>query len=141
MGASSFELAGTFIVSLIILMFYARKCTSARATQWITTQRLTHIIKSIFRGSSFHFVPCVEGPFFLRRYDYERYCNIESHGVYFKEEPIRELHRALERLNFQIVYPNDRDDLLKLIENNARLCGVILTGINIISSCAKKLAK
>ncbi len=46
-------------------------------------------------------------------------------GVYFKEEPIRELHRALERLNFQIVYPNDRDDLLKLIENNARLCGVI----------------
>lgn len=62
-------------------------------------------------------------------------------GVYFKEEPIRELHRALERLNFQIVYPNDRDDLLKLIENNARLCGVILTGINIISSCVKKLAK
>ena len=46
-------------------------------------------------------------------------------GVYFKEEPIRELHRALERLNFQIVYPNDRDDLLKLSENNARLCGVI----------------
>ena len=31
-------------------------------------------------------------------------------GVYFKEEPIRELHRALERLNFQLVYPNDRDD-------------------------------
>ena len=23
-------------------------------------------------------------------------------GVYFKEEPIRELHRALERLNFQL---------------------------------------
>ncbi|HAX5274561.1 TPA: lysine decarboxylase CadA, partial [Escherichia coli] len=46
-------------------------------------------------------------------------------GIYFKEEPIRELHRVLERLNFQIVYPNDRDDLLKLIENNARLCGVI----------------
>ncbi|SJK39260.1 lysine decarboxylase CadA [Shigella sonnei] len=41
-------------------------------------------------------------------------------GVYFKEEPIRELHRALERLNFQIVYPNDRDDLLKLIENNGK---------------------
>ncbi len=46
-------------------------------------------------------------------------------GVYFKEEPIRELHRALERLDFRIVYPNDRDDLLKLIENNSRLCGVI----------------
>ena len=67
-------------------------------------------------------------------------------GVYFKEEPIRELHRALERLNFQIVYPNDRDDLLKLIESQSkitmRVCAALfLTGINIISSCAKKLAK
>ncbi len=101
-GPSSFELAGTFIVSLIILMFYLAKCMSARATQWITTQRLTQLIKSIFRGSSFHFVPCVGRAFFTWRYDYERYCNIESHGGYFKEEPIRELHRALERLNFQL---------------------------------------
>ena len=46
-------------------------------------------------------------------------------GVYFKEEPIRELHSALERLDFRVVYPNDREDLLKLIENNPRLCGVI----------------
>ncbi|MBW7981367.1 lysine decarboxylase CadA [Enterobacillus tribolii] len=46
-------------------------------------------------------------------------------GVYFKEEPIRELHKALEALDFQVVYPNDREDLLKLIDNNARLCGVI----------------
>ena len=45
--------------------------------------------------------------------------------MFTSEEPIRELHRALERLDFRIVYPNDRDDLLKLIENNARLCGVI----------------
>ncbi|XPE66942.1 Orn/Lys/Arg decarboxylase N-terminal domain-containing protein [Shigella flexneri] len=29
-------------------------------------------------------------------------------------------------LDFRIVYPNDREDLLKLIENNARLCGVML---------------
>lgn len=46
-------------------------------------------------------------------------------GVYFKEEPIAELHRALEKQGFRLVYPNDREDLLKLIENNARLCGVI----------------
>lgn len=39
-------------------------------------------------------------------------------GVYFKEEPIRELHSALERTDFRVVYPNDREDLLKLIENN-----------------------
>ena len=50
---------------------------------------------------------------------------INHMGVYFKEEPIRELHRALENLNFRVVYPNDREDLLKLIENNAQLCGVI----------------
>ncbi|WP_114194476.1 lysine decarboxylase [Edaphovirga cremea] len=46
-------------------------------------------------------------------------------GAYFKEEPIRELHKSLEALNFKIVYPQNREDLLKLIENNARLCGVI----------------
>ncbi len=46
-------------------------------------------------------------------------------GVYFKEEPIRELHVALEAQGFRIVYPNDREDLLKLIENNAQVAGVI----------------
>lgn len=46
-------------------------------------------------------------------------------GVYFKDQPIQELHNALEGYGFQIVYPNNRDDLLKLIENNARLCGVV----------------
>ncbi|MCF3720768.1 hypothetical protein L2E24_25185, partial [Salmonella enterica subsp. enterica serovar Weltevreden] len=46
-------------------------------------------------------------------------------GVYIKEEPIRELHRALEGLNFRIVNPNYREDLLKLIENKSRLSGVI----------------
>lgn len=46
-------------------------------------------------------------------------------GVYFKDQPIQELHKALEGYGFQIVYPNNREDLLKLIENNARLCGVV----------------
>ncbi|MDU1952930.1 lysine decarboxylase CadA [Atlantibacter hermannii] len=46
-------------------------------------------------------------------------------GVYFKEAPVAELHKALEKQGFRLVYPNDREDLLKLIENNARLCGVI----------------
>lgn len=39
-------------------------------------------------------------------------------GVYFKEEPIRELHRALEHWT-SVLSANDRDDLLKLIENNS----------------------
>lgn len=46
-------------------------------------------------------------------------------GVYFKEEFICEFYCVFECLNFQIVYLNDCDDLLKLIENNVCLCGVI----------------
>lgn len=46
-------------------------------------------------------------------------------GVYFKEEPVRQLHNALEEKGFSVVYPNNRDDLLRLLENNARICGVI----------------
>ncbi|ACR67533.1 lysine decarboxylase [Edwardsiella ictaluri] len=46
-------------------------------------------------------------------------------SAYFKEEPLRELQQELERAGFRLVYPRDRGDLLKLIENNARLCGVI----------------
>ncbi|MFP1482676.1 Orn/Lys/Arg decarboxylase N-terminal domain-containing protein [Escherichia coli] len=45
-------------------------------------------------------------------------------GVYFKEEPIRNFI-ARSTSNFQIVYPNDRDDLFKMDQSNARLCGVI----------------
>ncbi|WP_392398291.1 lysine decarboxylase CadA [Edwardsiella piscicida] len=46
-------------------------------------------------------------------------------SAYFKEEPLRELQQELEKAGFRIAYPHDRNDLLKLIENNARLCGVI----------------
>lgn len=46
-------------------------------------------------------------------------------SAYFKEEPLRELHQELEKGGFRIAYPKDRSDLLKLIENNSRLCGVI----------------
>jgi lysine decarboxylase len=46
-------------------------------------------------------------------------------GAYYKDEPIRELDSALTLLGFQIIYPRDRADLLKLIENNARICGAI----------------
>jgi cadaverine:lysine antiporter len=33
MGAESFELAGTFIISLIILMFYARKMNTRQTAK------------------------------------------------------------------------------------------------------------
>ena len=46
-------------------------------------------------------------------------------GVFFKEEPIRQLQASLERKGFQVVYPVDVADLLKLIEKNPRVCGAI----------------
>ena len=46
-------------------------------------------------------------------------------GVYYKDEPIRELHAALGAMGFQLVYPKNSGDLLKLIEANAGICGVI----------------
>lgn len=45
--------------------------------------------------------------------------------AYFKEEALRELQLELEKEGFRIAYPTDRSDLLKLIENNSRLRGVI----------------
>ncbi|SUX36330.1 Lysine decarboxylase, constitutive [Cedecea davisae] len=47
------------------------------------------------------------------------------HGVFYKDEPIRELHRALELQGFQLIYPTNSTDLLKLIEHNPRICGVV----------------
>ncbi|EJF31429.1 MULTISPECIES: lysine decarboxylase LdcC [Enterobacteriaceae] len=47
------------------------------------------------------------------------------HGVFYKDEPIKELHRALELQGFQLIYPTNSTDLLKLIEHNPRICGVV----------------
>lgn len=46
-------------------------------------------------------------------------------GVYYKDEPIRELNDALLARGFQLIYPKSRGDLLKLIEHNACIIGVI----------------
>ena len=46
-------------------------------------------------------------------------------GVYYKDEPIQELNDALITRGFQVIYPKSRADLLKLIEHNARIVGVI----------------
>ncbi|WP_437610304.1 lysine decarboxylase LdcC [Erwinia sp. V71] len=47
------------------------------------------------------------------------------HGAFYKDQPIRELDAALQQQGFQLIYPNDASDLLKLIEHNPRICGVI----------------
>jgi lysine decarboxylase len=46
-------------------------------------------------------------------------------GVFFKEEPIRQLHASLEAAGYQVVYPVDDKDLIKMIELNPRICGAI----------------
>lgn len=47
------------------------------------------------------------------------------HNAFYKDEPIRELDGALNAQGFQTIYPKDASDLLKLIEHNPRICGVI----------------
>nr|BAB16718.1 lysine decarboxylase [Moritella japonica] len=46
-------------------------------------------------------------------------------GVFFKEEPIRQLHKSLEACGYEVVYPLDDNDLVKMIEMNPRICGAI----------------
>ncbi|MET6677341.1 lysine decarboxylase [Citrobacter amalonaticus] len=46
-------------------------------------------------------------------------------GVLFKEAPVNELQQLLEAVNFRVVFPQSAPDLLALIENNAKICGVI----------------
>ncbi|PKH22813.1 lysine decarboxylase LdcC [Enterobacterales bacterium CwR94] len=46
-------------------------------------------------------------------------------GVFYKDEPIRELDKTLNQQGFQLIYPQSANDLIKLIEHNPRICGVI----------------
>ena len=47
------------------------------------------------------------------------------HGVFYKDEPIKELEQALTSRGFQLIWPQNSADLLKFIEHNPRICGVI----------------
>ena len=46
-------------------------------------------------------------------------------SVFFKADPLRQLHESLEKSGFQVVYPVDDKDLIKMIEMNPRICGVV----------------
>ena len=63
----------------------------------------------------------------IRRGDFEmNIIAILNHmGVFFKEEPIRQLHKSLEACGYEVVYPVDDNDLVKMIEINPRICGAI----------------
>lgn len=43
------------------------------------------------------------------------------HGVYYKDEPIKELEGALLAQGFKIIWPQNSADLLKFIEHNPRI--------------------
>lgn len=43
------------------------------------------------------------------------------HGVFYKDEPIKELESALVAQGFQITWPQNSVDLLKFIEHNPRI--------------------
>ncbi len=47
------------------------------------------------------------------------------HGVFYKDEPIKELEQALQARGYQLIWPHNNADLLKFIEHNPRICGVI----------------
>lgn len=51
-------------------------------------------------------------------------------GVFFKEEPVRQLHAALEKAGYEVVYPVDDKDLIKMIEMNHAFAVCCSTGIN-----------
>ncbi|CAH6635759.1 Lysine decarboxylase [Pseudocitrobacter vendiensis] len=46
-------------------------------------------------------------------------------GVLAKEAPVEELHKKLVSKDYRIIYPEDVDDLMELVENNAKVCGII----------------
>lgn len=47
------------------------------------------------------------------------------HGVFYKDEPTKELEQALKARGYQLIWPQNSADLLKFIEHNPRICGVI----------------
>lgn len=48
-----------------------------------------------------------------------------AYGVFYKDQPLKELRDALELHGFQLIYPTNSTDLIKLIEHNPRICGVV----------------
>lgn len=47
-------------------------------------------------------------------------------GAYYKDAPIHDLNNALKGRGFEVVFASDAEDLMRIVENNARLCGVII---------------
>ena len=49
-----------------------------------------------------------------------------SPGRFFKDAPIHSLNECLKKRGFEVVFAADQADLVRVVENNARLAGVVL---------------
>lgn len=49
-----------------------------------------------------------------------------SPGRFFKDAPIHSLNECLKKRGFEVVFAADQADLVRVVENNARLAGVVI---------------
>ena len=49
-----------------------------------------------------------------------------SPGRFFKDTPIHSLNECLKKRGFEVVFAADQADLVRVVENNARLAGVVI---------------
>ena len=49
-----------------------------------------------------------------------------SPGRFFKDAPIHSLNECLKKSGFEVVFAADQADLVRVVENNARLAGVVI---------------
>ena len=49
-----------------------------------------------------------------------------SPGRFFKDAPIHSLNECLKKCGFEVVFAADQADLVRVVENNARLAGVVI---------------
>lgn len=49
-----------------------------------------------------------------------------SPGRFFKDAPIHSLNECLKKRRFEVVFAADQADLVRVVENNARLAGVVI---------------
>ena len=47
-------------------------------------------------------------------------------GRFFKDAPIHSLNEELKKRGFEVVFAADQEDLLRIVDNNARLAGVLI---------------
>ena len=63
--------------------------------------------------------------FTLERFKMKTIAVLHKLGLFFKKHPVQEVEEELKTLGYSTVYPVDEDDLIRLLELNPRISGVI----------------